>query len=311
MCLKPQHKFNTINKMIKRLLVSLIVVLAVSNMQSQSTDIARVEYMHIPFSNSQNTVSRFRGLVQVPIPLDKELDKIFVVGFEYQNINIDINDETPPTFNTRDVGTLHRIDGFLGYTWKLNENWRLGVKAGARISSNLQDGLMGDDWIYTGSVYLINDMKEATSVNKPYRWIFGLDYSTTPGRNYPLPLINYYREFHPNWTYTLGVPKTNVRHYLNNSHKDALQAFVTLDNFFANIQNNVVVDGNTAENISMTIILGGLGYEHFFTKHLLYYAYATHSISNDFRLRNNERDDIYTINSENTFYFRSGVKFKF
>ncbi|WP_028377731.1 hypothetical protein [Leeuwenhoekiella sp. MAR_2009_132] len=296
--------------MINRLIISLIVLAAVTSVQAQSTDIARVEYMYVPFSNSQNNVGRFRALLQVPIPLDKELDKILVAGFEYRNTNVDINDPVPAGFNLLEVGTLQQIDGYLGYTWKFNENWRFGVKAGARISSNLQDGLVSDDWIYTASVYVINDMKDA-STTKPYRWIFGLDYSTTPGRNYPLPLINYYREFHPNWTYTLGVPKTNVRHYLNDDHKDALQAFVSLDNFFANIQNNMVIDGRTAENISMTIVMGGLGYEHFFTKHLLYYAYATHSISNDFRLRNNERDDIYTINSDNTFYFRSGVKFKF
>lgn len=295
--------------MIKKLIFSITVLFALAA-QAQSTDIARVEYMHIPFSNSDNTVGRFRALLQVPIPLDKELNKIVVAGFEYRNINVDIKDAVPAGFNIQDVSSLHRISGYVGYVWKYKENWRFGVKAGARINSNIVGSLVSDDWIYTASVYAINDMKDA-STTKPYRWIFGLDYSTTPGRNFPLPLINYYREFHPNWTYTLGVPKTNIRHYLNDDHKDAIQGFVTLDNFFANIQSNMSIDGRTAENISMTIILGGLGYEHFFTKHLLYYAYATHSIRNDFRLRNNNRDDIYTINSDNTFYFRTGVKFKF
>ena len=295
--------------MIKKLIFSITVLFALSA-QAQSTDIARIEYMHIPFSNSDNAVGRFRALLQVPIPLDKDLNKIIVAGFEYRNVNIDIKDAVPAGFNIQDVSSLHRISGYVGYVWKAKENWRFGVKAGARINSNLAGSLVSDDWIYTASVYAINDMKDA-STTKPYRWIFGLDYSTTPGRNFPLPLVNYYREFHPNWTYTLGVPKTNIRHYLNDDHKDALQAFVTLDNFFANIQNNMTINDQTAENISMTIILGGLGYEHFFTKHLLYYAYATHSINNDFRLRNNNRDDIYTINSDNTFYFRTGVKFKF
>ena len=287
-----------------------VLLFVMFTMRSQTTDIARVEYMHIPFSNSNNSVGRFRALLQVPIPLDKELNNILVAGFEYRNTNIDIKDAVPDGFNIHDVSTLHRISAYAGYVWRFKENWVFGVKAGARINSNIAGTLVPDDWIYTASVYAINDMKK-NSPTQPYRWIFGLDYSSTPGRNFPLPLINYYREFHPNWTYTLGVPKTNVRHYLNDSHKDALQAFVTLDNFFANIQNNMVIDGRTAENISMTIILAGLGYEHFFTDHLLYYAYATHSVSNDFRLRNNNRDDIYTINSDNTFYFRTGVKFKF
>ena len=295
--------------MTKYILVPVMLI-AMFTMRSQTTDIARVEYMHIPFSNSNNSVGRFRALLQVPIPLDKELNNILVAGFEYRNTHIDIKDAVPAGFNVQDVSTLHRISAYAGYVWRFKEHWVFGVKAGARINSNIAGTLVPDDWIYTASIYAINDMKK-NSPTKPYRWIFGLDYSSTPGRNFPLPLVNYYREFHPNWTYTLGVPKTNVRHYLNDSHKDALQAFVSLDNFFANIQNNMIIDGRTAENISMTIIMGGLGYEHYFTEHLLYYAYATHSISNDFRLRNNDRDDIYTINSDNTFYFRTGVKFKF
>ncbi len=293
----------------KYLLLLLLVGIGFSA-TAQTTDIARLEYMYIPFSQSNNNLGRFRALLQVPIPLDKDINKILVAGFEYRNTGIDINDSVPEGFNLQQVGTLHRITGYLGYTWKISENWRLGVKAGARINSNLEGSLVSDDWIYTASVYAINDMKDA-SVGKPYRWIFGLDYSTTPGRNFPLPLINYYREFHPNWTYTLGVPKTNIRHYLKDSHKDAIQAFLTLDNFFANIQNNMVVEDRLAENISMTIILGGVGYEHYFTRHLLYYAYGSYSLSNDFRLRDNTREDIYTINSANTVYFRSGVKFKF
>lgn len=291
-------------------IASLFLLLVTGFSQAQTTDLARVEYMYVPFSNSNNSVNRFRALAQLPIPLDDEKNKFLVVGFEYRNIGINIEDAVPAGFNPDDVSTLHHIEGYVGYTFHVTKNWRLGVRGGARINSNLQGKIINDDVIYTAAAYMINDMKDA-STTKPYRWILGLTYSTTPGRNYPLPLINYYREFHPNWTYTLGVPKTNVRHYLNDSHSDALQGFVTLDNFFSNIQKNVVIDDKVAENISMTIILGGLGYEHFFTEHLLYYAYATHSISNDFRLRDNDRNDVYTINDENTFYFRTGVKFKF
>ena len=65
-----------------------------------------------------------------------------------------------------------------------------------------------------------------------------------------------------------------------------------------------------AENISMTTVLGGLGYEHYFTDHIMFYGYAAYTISNDFRLRDNEREDIYTIEAKNTLYFRTGIKLK-
>ncbi|MEH6406210.1 MAG: DUF6268 family outer membrane beta-barrel protein [Leeuwenhoekiella sp.] len=292
------------------LLAGITCLFFVTLGSAQTTDLARIEYLNIPFSKSKNSINRFRVLAQLPIPLDKEKNKFLVVGFEYRYLDLNIEDAVPVGFDKDAVSSLQRIDGYLGYTFKISENWRFGAKVGARINSNFQQKLDSDDFIYDASVYMIKDMKDA-STTKPYRWILGLNYSTTPGRNYPLPLINYYREFHPNWTYTLGVPKTNVRHYLNDNHKDALQAFVSLDNFFSNIQQNMIIDNKVAENISMTIVIGGLGYEHFFTKHLLYYAYATHSVYNDFRVRDNDRNTIYTINDENSFYFRTGVKFKF
>ena len=288
--------------------IFLVVLLLGSFAKAQTTDIARLEYTYIPFSKSNNSLSQFRALLQLPIPLDSEKNNILVAGFDYRYIDIDILDAVP--FAVDQVSSVQRMDAYLGYVYKVSSNWRLGIKGGVRIASTLNHAASGDDYIYTASVYAINDMTDV-GLDKPYRWILGLDYTTTPGRNYPLPLINYYREFRPNWTYTLGVPKTNVRHYLNNDHKDALQGFVTLDNFFANLQTPISVDGRDADNISLTIVLAGLGYEHFFTDHLLYYAYATHSVSNDFRLRTNDRDEVYTINDNNSFYFRTGVKFKF
>ncbi|MAP54154.1 DUF6268 family outer membrane beta-barrel protein [Altibacter sp.] len=277
---------------------------------SQTTDLARIEYLHIPFGNSNNSISRYRALVQAPIPLKVGSGKFLVIGLEYRYVDIRIEEDVP--FDPSLVSSVQQMDGYIGYTYKLENDWRLGFKAGVQIQSNLEGDLVSDDFIYHGAVYAIKDMKN-DSIEKPYRWILGLTYSTTPGRNFPLPLINYYKEFHPNWTYTLGVPKTNVRHYLNNSHKDALQAFVTLDNFFGNVQNNINIPGNPVlgENISMTNVIAGLGYEHFFTEHLLFYAYGAHSVHNEFRLRDNDRETAYIINDENTFYIRGGIKFKY
>jgi hypothetical protein len=115
----------------------------------------------------------------------------------------------------------------------------------------------------------------------------------------------------------LGVPKTNVRHYLNDTHKDAIQAFATLDNVYANIQQNFLPisdqnsEGKLAESIQATIGLLGLGYEHFFTEHLLFYGYVAHSVYNDFRLEDGDGNKIYKINTENSPYFRAGLKFKY
>src|SRR5690606_1281564 len=169
--------------------------------------------------------------------------------------------------------------------------------------------MVGDDYLYLIGAYAIRNRTKEGTADKPNRLVIGLDYSSTPGRNYPLPIFNYYREFQPDWTYTLGVPKTNIRYKFDT--RNHVQGFVTLDNFFANIQANKTINGKEADNISQTLVLGGLGYEHYFTKHLLCYAYVAYSIYNDYRLRNKKRDDIYTIDDRGTLYFRTGIKFKY
>lgn len=272
---------------------------------AQTTDLLRVEYLNIPNSNTKNSISRYRFLFQLPLKISE--GNYIVVGGDYRYIDLTL--ENVP-FTTDDLNSVQTIEGIVGYLHTVKESdWLYGAKVGARLASNFDSKLIADDYIYLLSAYAIRDRTKEGKADKPNRLVLGLDYTTTPGRNYPLPILNYYREFADNWTYTLGVPKTNVRYKFDD--KNHVQAFVTLDNFFANIQSNKVVNGKVAENISSTLVLGGLGYEHYFTKHLLYYGYAAYSISNDYRLRNNKREDIYVIENNNTFYFRTGIKFKY
>ena len=298
-----------------------IVLLGFSTMgvMAQTTDLARIEYLNLPFSKSNNSIQRYRALLQAPIPLDEDEKRIIVVGFDYRYVDINIKDtEDVFAFDKNLVTSTQQLDAYVGYVWKQAEDWRIGVKAGLKIQSDFKGRLMVDDLIYEVGVYGVNDKTEDVAEGeKPYRLIVGLTYSNTPGRWYPLPIVNYYREFHPNWTFTLGVPKTNVRYYLNDGHKDAVQAFITLDNIYANLHQSFEPlidqgeDGTVAESIQMTIALVGLGYEHFFTEHLVLYGYAAHSIYNDFRLEDGDGKKVYKINTENSPYFRAGLKFKY
>ncbi len=277
---------------------------------SQSTDIARLEYTYIPFSNGDNTLNRFRALMQLPIPLNEDKDRLFVIGAEYRYLDLQFQEELP--FDTSNLESVQRISGYVGFAMQFNNHWIFGAEIGARINSNLQGAIQSDDVIYSGAAYLIKE-GVGSEETKPSRLILGLRYSTTPGRNFPLPVINYFKQINKRMTYTLGVPKTNFRYYLNDSQKDAVQVYATLDNFFANIQQNIAIPGTSAlaENISMTNVLLGLGYEHFFTKHLLYYAYLAYTVHSEYRLRDNNRETAFVISNENTLYVRSGVKFKF
>ncbi|MDR6300519.1 DUF6268 family outer membrane beta-barrel protein [Mesonia maritima] len=279
--------------------------------QAQTTDLARVEYLHIPFSKGNQSLNRFRVLAQLPIPLNDE--DYLVIGGEYRKLDLDFEDRFP--FKTSTIESTQRIESTVGYIKKIrNSNWRIAAKTGVRISSNFQTTLGSDDYIFLSAIYAINDVKNkdenGVALGKPYRIILGLIYTTTPGRNYPIPLINYFREINDTWSYTAGVPKSLIRYSFN--EKNHLQAFATLDGFFANIQKDIVVEGKdrVGQNISMTNVTLGLGYEHYFTEHILYYLYAGHTVYNEYRIRNNERDDVFVIENNNTFYVRTGIKLK-
>lgn len=277
---------------------------------AQTSDLARIEYLRIPFSNGKQSLNRFRALLQAPIPIKEDY---LVFGFEYRYLDLDFEKDVP--FDPTIIGNTQRIEGTVGYVKKIkNTNWRIAAKTGVRFASNFERSLTNDDVIYLGAIYAINNVRNLDEnevvIGKPYRWIFGLIYTSTPGRNYPIPLINYYREINETWSYTAGVPKSLIRYSFND--KNHLQAFVTLDNFFANIQDNIRIPNNSkvGENISMTNVVLGLGYEHYFTDHLLYYCYAGYTLYNEYRIRDNNRDDVFVIENDNTFYIRSGLKFK-
>ena len=277
---------------------------------AQSTDLARIEYTYFPQSDSDNSFRRFRSFVNFPIKLN-EKEAYLVPGIEYENINLKYED---PALFAR--GELERFQSFtfsLGYTFKINEDWRFGANAGAKVASNFErNAVIADDLIYTGGIFFIK-IKEDERYVEPVRLILGLHYSTTSGIPFPLPVVNYYKRFQPKWAYTLGVPKASLEYFIN--EKNTIQGFTSLDGFFANVQNNFDVDHtNTSEkdiaaNISMTILLAGIGYEYKFTDNLSFYLYTGHTLINNIRLRDEKLEKVYSINEANSFYGRGGLKF--
>lgn len=295
---------------IKVLLLLTILCLSSVPVAGQVSDLARLEYTYIPQADSDNKVSRFRAFVNYPIRLSWE-GSFIVVGLEYRKLDLDFEDPVP--FDLDALGKFQMFRSSVAFTYKINKDWRLAASAGVEVNSNFEEkSVINDDLNFTGALFFIKD-KSGEGVKKPSRFLIGLNYSTNAGRPFPIPLINYFKKFRPNWSYSLGTPKTNIKHSL--TKKQSIQAYITLDGFFSNIQNDLDVSHNDgsitkAENISMTLVLGGIGYEYYFTKNLVAYAYGGHTFFNEIRLRDGSRNNLFKINEKNTFYLRSGIKFK-
>lgn len=287
-----------------KIMLLLCAWLAFAKVYSQETDMFRTEYTYFPQRNSDNSFRRFRTMIQVPLKVGKG---IFIIPFfEYRNVHLIVKDDLP--FTTLNSDRYESYEGSMGYTFPMNNNWRFGARAGGVLASNFQNGkAQKEDLFAAASFYFIKDVEEPLD-GKAWRLILGVQYANTAGRPFPLPYINYYKEFTPDWSYSIGLPKMNLKYRFNERHN--MQAYASLDGFFGNLQDDIPTNDGIADNISMTTAMTGLGYEYCFTTRLSLYAYAGYTIFNDIRLRDDGRNNVKTINRDNSFYSRIGIKFK-
>lgn len=267
---------------------------------AQSTDILRVEYTTLPRNDTDIQVARWKALFNLPIKVAD--DQYFVVGAEYSQIDFD--NSRPLPFDDSDLETLHVMDINLGYIFKWNPEWRLVSIVTPRLSSNLVHGIQGDDLLLNlTSVF----WKEKPDAAKPFRLVLGLTYNSTTGIPFPLPLVNYYRRFHPDWAFVLGIPKSSFRRYFGDKHM--LEASFFLDGYYVNLQRDILLNnGTTGSAISLSTGIFALEYQYKITKRLHLYGVAGYTVFQDGVLRDDKRTNVYVLHNEGNTYFRTGLK---
>lgn len=288
--------------------IFLLLLVFTSNVgYAQLSDLARIDYTILPGGSSDIQYNRIRGLFNYPIKLKKE-DSYLFLGLDYSTINL-VMDDTP-SFDKEALSGFQLLDLNIGYTTPLKNDWRLGMRLTPGFSSNLTaNDLSLEDVIISGDVIFIKDKKEDSNVKKPWRLILGVSYSGNRGFPFPLPFISYYRKFHNNWSYNVGVPKTNLQYHVSSKHR--LKLYAEIDGFTANLQRGVPVDNAVvAESINMSLLLGGLQYELHITKNIQFYARSSYIISNSVNFRDENKDDIKELDNTNQLYLRTGLRLK-
>ncbi|WP_246277521.1 DUF6268 family outer membrane beta-barrel protein [Winogradskyella ursingii] len=284
----------------------LLFLVAITNVSfAQLTDLARLEYSFIPKTKSEDQYMRLRALVNYPIELKE--DTYFIIGAEYNRVILNLEDDYP--FDASLLETINIIDLNLGYTFKTSEMWRLGFKINPRIASTLTQSITADDLFLNGGVFVINDRSEDESAKRPYRLILGLTYNTTTGLPFPLPFVSYSRTINENWSFAIGIPKSNVKYFFDEKH--TIQAFASVDGYFAHVQEPTMTDdGKSVDHISLSVVVGGFGYEYKLSKYLYAYSYLGYTARLDNVLRDNDRNDVFSLDNLNAFYLRTGLKLK-
>jgi len=281
----------------------VIICCITSNLVAQVSDLGGVDYSGIIGSGDDSDFSRIRAWVNIPTKLNDK-GSFLVNGIRYSNAKINFNRSF--SFSTVELEEFHTIEYTIGYTFLLNEKWRFTAQLAPRLTSNFTDNVTLDDVIINGGIILIRTLNN----KKRSRLSVGLTYNQTIGIPAPIPFITYWREVNKNFTYTLGFPITKAKYFINDK-KTSFEAFTRLDGYFANLSNDILVDGRTAESISLSQVITGLGFDKYYGKHSNLFVKVGYTLRNSLRLNEGLSDDIFDFDLSNGFYFRGGFKFNF
>ncbi|MFS4494505.1 DUF6268 family outer membrane beta-barrel protein [Maribacter sp. 2308TA10-17] len=269
---------------------------------SQTPDLLRLEYTAIPENKSGIRTNRYRAVLNVPFKI--KTHNYLVIGAEYNKYDFRVGQQLP--FNTSTLERLHIVDFNLGYSFKWNETWRFIGAVQPRLASNFVLGIIDNNDFRVNLSGVM--MKEKKDIEKPFRLIVGLSFNSATGLPFPLPVVNYYKRFHPNWSYTIGIPRQDFK-YHSNSGKHVLQAALFLDGYFINIQNDVLLPGNAVgESISLSALVSAVGYQYKFTKEISLYALFGYSLLQEGLIRDGNRNSAFTLNDKGNIYLRTGFK---
>ncbi len=288
-------------------IASICFLLLFSSMVfGQLSDLAKIDYTYVPKGDTNVGYSRARALFNYPVKLKE--DKYLFLGLNYSNIELSF-DSSVDAFNTEVIQDFQLLDFIIAYTFKVNEDWRFGARFSPGYSSNLVKNISIEDVVFAADIVFINNKKNDENVTKPYQLILGISYSENRGIPFPIPFISYYRKFDPKWSFKIGIPKSNLQYHL--SEKSRFKLVAELDGFTANIQNGLLVNENEiADMINMSIVIGGLRYEYKFSKNIELFCSAANIFFSNAELQDNKSKKIISVNKKNTFYLRTGIRFK-
>jgi hypothetical protein len=272
----------------------------------QLSDLARIEYTYLPKGSSNVGYNRIRGLFSYPVKLKE--GNYLLLGLDYSNIELSF-DSSIDAFDTQVIQDFQLLDINLGYTLKLNSDWRVGARFTPGFSSNLVKNISLEDAVFSADLVFIKDKTKDTGAKKPFRLILGISYSENRGFSYPIPFVSYYRKFHPKWSYNLGIPRTNLQFHI--SRRSRLKLTAELDGFTANIQEVLLVNGTeSAEKVNLSLVVAGLRYEFKFGQNFELFCTLANVFFSNAELQDAKNKRVIGIDKNSTAYLRTGLRFK-
>ena len=282
-------------------LTLLLFWIPLSILLAQTPDVFRAEYMILPRNDSGAKLARIKLVANIPIKVSDS--SLLVIGSEYNRLAYDL-DRNDISINQQGLNTFHVVDINFGFVRTYSKDWRLIGVLTPRLASTLTNPLENGDFSINAT---IGAFRDRPYLDKPTRLVLGVAYNSAVALRVPLPVVYFEKRFHPSWSYIIGVPKTGMKHHLNKKHM--LQTEFILDGYFVNLQNNTALpDATFASSISSSAAVVTLGYSYNITKEMSFYGFFGHTIFQLGVLRDDDRNDIFTLNDDPSFYIRTGFR---
>jgi len=268
---------------------------------AQTPDVFRVEYMLMPRNDSGAKLARLKLVANAPIKTGDF--STIIVGSEYNRLAYDLQRDDI-AINQEGLNYFHVVDINLAYVHKYDKDWRLIGVLTPRLASTLTNPLEKGDFSINATIGAFRDRPD---IDKPTRLVVGIAYNSTVALRIPLPVVYFEKRFLPSWSYVLGVPKTGMKYHFKEKH--IVQTEFILDGYFVNLQNNTVLpDASFASSISSSAAVVTLGYSYNINKIMSFYGFFGHTIFQSGVLRDDDRNDIFTLNDDPSFYMRTGFR---
>lgn len=287
-----------------RFVVGCILCCLLSHSYAQLLDIAKAEYLYVP--GTSGNFEYHRQTVEVNVPFKIKEGAYFFVGLDYSRMLFRFK-ENEDSYDKTNAENFKSLDLNLTYTAEMKNNWRFGVQITPSFNSNLEGSLMSNDFLVNGVMAFIRT-KDGANGGKRNRIILGLGYSTTTRFPVPFPFVNYYRKFHPKWSYTIGAPYSNIQFHASDNHRFKIHA--EGEAFNTHIQQGIAVENTgLADRLRLLLINVGFRYEYKFSEHVESYLILSRTVLSDLQLRDG-KDVLLRPSLDNVMFFRLGVRCK-
>ena len=267
-----------------------------STMAQMDRDLAGFDYINLKQGDQSDGVDFERYNFRMTLPKRlKNGGGMLLNKLEYARTNISY--AIDPNLDG-DVSNFHSLSYTFGFMRSFKKDWKLITMFSPSISSNFASTIQWDDIRLFGMVMFSKSLKSEMKLN------FGVMYSSTIGRPFPLPMFNMMWKPSPKWTLMLGFPRIDVRYQLTRNTWIGTDFFMAGDNY--TLGEDLAKDDNAIDNISVMNMGGGLKLTQKLSKFIKLNLSSGYTFYRKFEFLDGN-DRVMSYDLDNNLYLKAGI----